>query len=470
MTKNTISFVGKEDFLYPIVVTTTLLLISILSWFQFTDGKIYSVWHLPNTIYAPSCLLLALLATCMLVWRISLAWRYKTYAPLDNSKLPVITIVIPAYNEGSQVLATVRSIMASDYPTKKMQVICVDDGSQDDTWQWMLQANRAFPKRVKLIKQPYNAGKRHALMAALRQAKGEIYVTIDSDSEVLPDTLRQLISPFVVDENIGAVAGNVRVLNYSEGVIPKMMEVNFSMSFDFTRSGQSVYGGVLCTPGALSAYRASVINPWLPKWLKQQFMGQAAAIGEDRALSNAVLRSGFRVVYQRDAVVLTKVPVHIKGLSKMLLRWARSNVRENLIMSTYLFGHFRQGQKGEGWVRIFGSLQLFRMVVGDALKVAIVANIFVSPITILTLLGIGCVISSVVPSVQYQVRHKNLNGWRWAFPYAIFSIVFLSWISIWGLLSAFHSGWLTRNLPEGAVKNDALLPLEVSKIFSEKVA
>ena len=68
---------------------------------------------------------------------------------------------------------------------------------------------------------------------------------------------------------------------------------------DFIRSGQSVYGGVFCTPGTLSAYRTEVIQPHLTDWINQTFMGKPATIGEDRALSNLILSLGYRVVYQR---------------------------------------------------------------------------------------------------------------------------------------------------------------------------
>ena len=115
--------------------------------------------------------------------------------PVDDRNLPFVTIIIPAFNEGVQVLHTVRSIMSSRYPQEKMQVICVDDGSQDDTWSWMVEAEREFGRRVELIRQPVNRGKRHALLTAFRRAEGEIYITIDSDSKVLPNTSRHLVRP-----------------------------------------------------------------------------------------------------------------------------------------------------------------------------------------------------------------------------------------------------------------------------------
>ncbi len=390
---------------------------------------------------------LALFAMGVLVWRIWMASRYKACAPVAENELPTVTIVIPAYNEGRQILPTVRSVMNSNYPAEKMQVISVDDGSTDDTWQWMLKARQEYPERLKLVRQPKNSGKREALMAGFHHARGEVWVTIDSDSEVLPDTLLHLVSPFAVNPKVGAVAGNVRVLNREEGLIPKMMEVYFTAGFDFIRAGQSVYGGVFCTPGALSAYRASIIREQLTGWVKQAFLGSLATIGEDRALTNLVLKAGYRVVYQRESVVLTKVPVAFQGLRKMMLRWARSNVRESLVMSCFVFKRFRQGDSGGGWVRFISGMQLFQLTLGEALKVGLVAQLIMRPFSTLTAMAVGCLIGSIVPGVVYHVRYRSWFGWCWAVPYSFFSVFALSWISFWGLISASRSGWLTRNLP-----------------------
>jgi len=328
------SYGFKADRFYPGLLFCALVSAFGLTWWQIDVWMALPTWKWTHLGAARNHLTVGFTVWILFIlgWRIWFACRYRPFAPLADDALPIVTVVIPAYNEGEQVLHTVRSVMASHYPACKMQVICVDDGSVDDTWQWMNAARKEFGKRVRLIQQPQNCGKRHALMAGFAKADGQVYVTIDSDSEVLPETLRHLVSPMGHDPRVGAVAGNVRVLNLADGAIPKMMEVSFTSAFDFIRSGQSVYGGVFCTPGALSAYRASVVAPHLTGWANQTFMGSPATIGEDRALTNLILGCGSRVVYQRDAVVLTKVPTRFSGLRRMLLRWARSNVRENLVM------------------------------------------------------------------------------------------------------------------------------------------
>jgi hyaluronan synthase len=472
MANTNCSYRVKADIFFPWLLLFTLTTAVALTWWQVDAQEIIQIWEAVESWSTENYLAsgLILWAFSILAVRIWFACRYRSYAPLPDKTLPTTTIVIPAYNEGRQILDTVRSVMNSHYPAEKMQVICIDDGSKDDTWQWMQLAQQEFPSRVRLIRQPFNRGKRHALMEGFSQASGKVYVTIDSDSEVLPDTLRHLVSPLVSDPRVGAVAGNVRVLNLSEGAIPKMLEVSFVSSFDFLRSGQSVYGGVFCTPGALSAYQAEVINPHLSFWVNQTFMGEPAAIGEDRALTNLVLACGYRVVYQREAVVMTKIPINFKGLRRMLLRWARSNVRENLVMLSFITGRFRPADSGSGWIRLFSATQLFRMTMGEASKFAVAAQLYLAFVPTLIAMAAGCIIGAVLPALVYQWRHGGWFGWRWAIPYAFYWLFCLCWISLWGLVTAPRSGWLTREPAKDATQPKlpaVSQPGDAQKVFSK---
>jgi hyaluronan synthase len=440
-------YLNADNLYYPIL-GTVFTLVLVLAYRQVGSPQLTpDLWaqHL-WVLRDPLAILLFGLSVFILAWRVTFALRYRPYARVATSRLPTLTVVIPAFNEGEQVLETVRSVMASDYPRRLLKVICVDDGSRDDTWHWMTQARLAFPGRVDVFRQPWNMGKRAALMLGFDRARGDVIVTLDSDSEVLPTTLRELVSPFVHDARVGSVAGNVRVLNTAEGSIPKMLDVSFTSAFDFIRAGQSVYGGVFCTPGALSAYRASVLKSLVGAWSAQSFLGKPAAIGEDRALTNLVLAAGYRVVYQRDAVVLTKVPTTYTSLRKMLLRWARSNVRENLVMFSFIFTRFRPQDTGANWIRLFGILQVVRMTLFEALKVTLLVALLLNPLTVLLAVGIGCLAASIVPAAVHHLRYGGLFGIRWAAPYTFYWLACLAWISVWGLLTAGNSGWLTRNV------------------------
>ena len=81
--------------------------------------------------------------------------------------------------------------------------------------------------------------------------------------------------------------------------------------------------------------------PLLDEWRDQKFMGRPAGIGEDRALTNLILREGWGVTMQRSALIYTNVPDTYLGITRMLLRWERSNIRENMEMYTFIFKDFR---------------------------------------------------------------------------------------------------------------------------------
>jgi hyaluronan synthase len=157
-------------------------------------------------------------------------FKYKPISSVSDEELPTCTVIVPAYNEGKQVYHTLISLAESDFPMEKLELLAIDDGSQDDTWEWIQEAKKELGNSVSIYKQPKNKGKRHALYRGFNEGKGEIFVTVDSDSIVKSDTLRNLVSPFVTNPECGAVAGNIRVLNNEKALLPKMLDVSFVLS------------------------------------------------------------------------------------------------------------------------------------------------------------------------------------------------------------------------------------------------
>lgn len=388
---------------------------------------------------------LLVLKLCLLTYIFILYLRYKPIKSVSDNMLPTCTVIVPAYNEGKLVWQTLRSVANSNYPAEKLQLIAIDDGSQDDTWEWMQKAKRELGDRLSIYQQPENKGKRHALYRGFQLATGEVFVTVDSDSIVKEDTLRNMTSPFVVNKDCGAVAGNVRVLNNEKALIPKMLNVSFAFSFEFVRSAQSMLGSVLCTPGALSAYRKEAVMNCLSEWLDQKFMGQPSDIGEDRAMTNMILKQGYHVVFQRNAHVLTNIPEHYKNLYKMFIRWERSNVRENIAMSSFAFGNFREGSKTG--TRILLLDQWLRILLSYPMLLVMFTFIVKYPLLFLSSTLVGILIFSSVQAFFYAKKHDLAESF-WAYPYSVFYAFTLFWITPYAIATASRSGWLTRGLPE----------------------
>lgn len=370
-------------------------------------------------------------------------FRYKPVASVSDQELPTCTIIVPAYNEGKQVWDTLMSLANSNYPEHKMQLICIDDGSKDDTWEWMNDAKKQLGHRLDIYKQPGNQGKRQALYRGFNIATGEIYITVDSDSIVTEDTLRNLVSPFVKDEKCGAVAGNIRVLNNKKEMLPKMLDVSFVMSFEFVRSAESTLNSVLCTPGALAAYKSTAVQKCLPQWINQTFMGQPSDIGEDRALTNMILKQGDHVLFQRNAVAYTNVPEQYLGLYKMFIRWGRSNVRENLEMAKYVFTNFRA--TGKSGIRLLFISQFLKLIMSYPLLISMLLFVLVHPLLFLGSTLVSILIVSTFSVLFFTSKYKTTKGF-WAYSYSILFTFGLFWITPYAIATASRSGWLTRDL------------------------
>jgi hyaluronan synthase len=87
------------------------------------------------------------------------------------------------------------------------------------------------------------------------------------------------------------------------------------------------------------------------------------------------------------------------------------------------------------------------MTMGEASKFALAAQLYLAFVPTLIVIAIGCIISAVLPALVYQWRYGGWFGWRWAIPYAFYWLFCLCWISLWGMLTASRSGWLSRELP-----------------------
>ncbi|WPO78051.1 glycosyltransferase family 2 protein [Flavobacterium sp. KACC 22761] len=407
---------------------------------QFQLDRINSSWGFPFLILAT---VLFFFQTGSFLYNLYLYFKYKPIESVSDDLLPTCTVIVPAYNEGKLVWQTLMSLAESDFPQQKLQLLAIDDGSKDDTWYWMQQAKIKLGDRLEIFQQPENKGKRHALYRGFELGTGEVFVTVDSDSIVKKDTLRNLVSPFAVDEKCGAVAGNVHVLNNKKALLPKMLNVSFVMSFEFMRSAESMLKSVLCTPGAAAAYRRYAVFACLPEWINQTFMGQPSDIGEDRAMTNMILKQGLHVLFQRNALVLTNVPEEYKGLYKMFIRWARSNVRENIMMAQYVFKDFRSESK-------FGARLLFlnqslKIIMSYPFLLFMLFFIAVHPVLFFSSTLLSIMIVSTF-SVLFYAKRYSFSDAFWAYSYSIFYTFSLFWITPYAIATANKKGWLTRGL------------------------
>jgi hyaluronan synthase len=288
------------------------------------------------------------------------------------------------------------------------------------------------------VKLERNQGKRAALASGFRAARGDILVTIDSDSVIEVGALLAMAGPFR-DPRVGAVAGKVAALNRDAGFIPRMLHVRFVLSFDFLRSVQSTYRTVYCCPGALAAYRASVVRELLEPWLEQRFLGARCTYGEDRALTNDILDRGYDAVYQGSAVVHTLVPLTYAQLCKMYLRWDRSYVREEIRFARIVWKRPLVPMLLALFEKLITNL---RFPVAWSATVMLVMLAFSDPAALArVMLAIG--IGSSFYMLYYVYTERSMRFVH-GILYAYFAFFALWWIFPYAILTVRSRSWMTR--------------------------
>jgi hyaluronan synthase len=389
------------------------------------------LWVRPTVIWISMGLVLLVMRTVL--WLL-----YRPFPAAREEDAPSLSVLIPAYNEGAMVEETIASVAAAAYPRGRLQVIVIDDGSTDDTWRHVRHAALRFPGLVTPVRLPVNLGKRGALAEGFRRATGEVIVTVDSDSVIERGALLAIAGPFR-DARVGAVAGKVAVHNRMSGLIPRMLHVRFILSFDYLRSAQSVFRTVYCCPGALAAYRASLVKQVLPGWERQRFLGAECTYGEDRALTNDILAAGYDTVYQRAAVVHTVVPETYSKLCRMFLRWDRSYIREELRFGRIVWSRPPRSRFLALYESVITNL---RYPVGYASIALWAMNALNDPGSIVRMLLAILVVSLVY--VLYYLRSERSWDFVFGILYAYFSFFALTWIFPYAALTVRARGWLTR--------------------------
>jgi hyaluronan synthase len=390
-----------------------------------------------SLIVKPSLLWLslgmALVAIRTLLWAC-----YRPQPDSDYHDAPRLTVIIPAYNEGAMVQRSIHSCAKANYPRDRIEIIVIDDGSVDDTWEHIERSAQAHPGLVRTVRFEKNRGKREALAAGFRMASGEVVVTVDSDSIIESGTLLALTGPFR-DERVGAVAGKVSVLNRYDSLLPRMLHVQYVLSFDFLRSAQSTYGAVCCCPGALSAYRTSLVRKFLEPWVNQQFLGAACNTGEDRALTNNILNLGYKTVYQRTAVVHTLAPETYMRLCRMFLRWDRSYIREEIRLLKIMW---KLPVHSLLLTMVDKTITNLRFPVAYITSALLVFLAIHDPYTVVrVLVSIGLTSAFFM---LYFLKIERSKEFLYGILFGYFSFFFLFWVFPFALMTVRNRSWMTR--------------------------
>jgi len=239
---------------------------------------------------------------------------------------PTVSILLPCYNEGSAVYSSIKSIHASDYPAEKLEIICVDDCSVDDSLEWMLKAQKNF-ENVQVHRNPRNLGKGKTILRALSYSDSEMVISIDSDTLFAPNTVKELMSCFV-EEKIGAVGGAVGLLNVNDNFITAFQAFQYYIGFHLYKITENWSRTVGCIAGPLFAVRRKVLLEVAPLIENRNWFGIPVIDGEDRFLTHMICMLGYDTFVNLDAQCWTVAPNTLSKYFTQQLRWRRSSLRD----------------------------------------------------------------------------------------------------------------------------------------------
>jgi len=359
------------------------------------------------------------------------------YRPVrDRGHRPTVSIVVPAFNEEEGIAGTIASCLAVDYPRELVEVIVVNDGSTDATWERILEAGGRHP-RFHAVDLGRNYGKRGAMAEGFRRSKGEVLLFVDSDSYLAPDAVAQIAQPFA-DPKVGAVVGHADVANDLETWLTKMQQVRYYSAFRVIKATESLLSGtVTCASGCCSAYRRSAVEPVIAEWEFQRFLGRPATFGDDRALTNRVLKR-HRVVYQETARSTTVVPATLRRFLRQQLRWKKSWLRESLEICRYFW------RKNPAAALFTYASIVFPFLAPWVVLHAVLGRILWGSASGLWFYLVGTYAMALLYSLYYAFRRKS-GLWPHGMTFVAIYMAILVFQTYWGIFTMRDTRWGTRD-------------------------
>jgi hyaluronan synthase len=313
------------------------------------------------------------------------------------------------------------------------------------------EAIKAVKKRTKyiFISQPH-ADKRRAMYTAIKaillKDKPELILSTDSDTKFASNVISEMSMPFV-DTRVGAVTGDVRILNHSKksggSILSFLSSLRYWQAFHLERAAQSLFGVVYCVSGPLGAYRSVVWKEMLDDWSSQKFMGRFATTGDDRCATNYTLRSkgkrfgeAWKVHFTPYTYCETETPTTLLRWIKQQERWSRSFFRE--AQFTYRWIH-----KHHTWLtidivyHIFFPFFLFASILWQGYTIATTGQAHGALIFLFLIL-----LSGLMRSIYGAILTKRKNHFFLA-GYGFLYMAFLIWVKLFALLFVWRNGWGT---------------------------
>lgn len=237
----------------------------------------------------------------------------KRIFPTSPSRgVPPVSIIVPGYNEEVNVVSSLKILLRQDYPN--FNVVFVDDGSKDQTYHKVYEAFHDNPQ-IEIHTKP-NGGKASALNYGIAQTKADFVVCIDADTKLYPNAVSLMVRHFNINDpkdQVGAVAGNVKVGNQIN-MLTRWQAIEYTTSQNFDRMAYASINSITVVPGAIGAFRREAI---------EKAGGLTTdTLAEDCDLTIRILRAGYTIENENEAIAMTEAPESVKQFIKQRTRWS----------------------------------------------------------------------------------------------------------------------------------------------------
>ena len=237
-------------------------------------------------------------------------------------QLPRVSILVPCFNEGSNVREVIGHLMQLQYPN--YEVIAINDGSTDDTGAQLDDMASLFPL-LRVVHQNANQGKAVGLTTATILAQGEFILGIDGDAILDVHAIGWMLRHFLLHDDIAAVTGNPRIRTRST-LLGRMQVGEFSSFIGLIKRTQQLYGRLFSVSGVIVMFRR--------KALLDVGFWSTDMLTEDIDISWKLQVAGWRIRYEPQALCWILMPETIRGLYKQRLRWAMGGIQTLLKYSS----------------------------------------------------------------------------------------------------------------------------------------
>jgi biofilm PGA synthesis N-glycosyltransferase PgaC len=248
----------------------------------------------------------------------------KDTPPPELTGNPLISILIPCFNEEKNARETIEAALAQRY--RNIEVIAINDGSSDETARCLTNWQRSPPAaRDSPCGESRESCRAESRAAA---ARGDLLVCIDGDALLDRDTAAWLVAPLIQYPHVGAVTGNPRIRTRST-LIGRIQVGEFSSIIGLIKRTQRIYGRVFTVSGVVAAFRRQAladVGYWSPDM-----------ITEDIDISWKLQLRHWAIFFEPRALCWILMPETLKGLWKQRLRWAQGGAEVFLVNLRRLF-------------------------------------------------------------------------------------------------------------------------------------